>query len=210
RIVQGFENPEQLAPYLNQLGRDHRKFAVAPGHYAVVGESLIAALAKYAREDWTPELEDAWRHAYQIAARTMIDPPRRGAPDEPPWWNAQVVAHERRAADIAVLTVRLDNPMRYVPGQYVAMECPRRPRLWRPYSIANAPRPDGSLEFHVKAVPGGWVSRALGHHTLVGDFLRLRSPGGSMGSDPSPPPGRGGGARAPGLGPAQGVLLGHA
>src|SRR6266487_3366296 len=167
RIVQGYEHPELLVPYLKQLGRDHRKFAVAPAHYALVGESLIAALAMYGGAAWTPEVEAAWRQAYEVAAAAMVAAADDVAADEPPWWNARVVGHEQRAPDIVALTLRLDAPMRYLPGQYVTLECPRRPRLWRQYSMANAPRPDGTMDFHVKAVPGGWVSRALVHHTKV-------------------------------------------
>src|SRR5262249_20227043 len=110
RIVQGFENPELLGPYLHQLGRDHRKFAVAPAHYGVVGNSLIATLAKYGREAWTPEVEAAWRHAYQIAAQAMIDGAQRIAADDPAWWNGQVVTPEPPAPDIPAHTLRADPP----------------------------------------------------------------------------------------------------
>jgi NAD(P)H-flavin reductase/hemoglobin-like flavoprotein len=184
RIVTGLADPEQLAPYLAQLGRDHRKFAVEPAHYALVGESLIAAMREYGGSAWTPEVEDAWERALDRVAIVMVDAASRAA-DQPAWWTGQVIRHERRAPDLAVLTLRLDRPMRYLPGQYVSVETPRRPRLWRPYSIANAPRPDGTLDLHVKAVPGGWVSRALVHHTGPGDALRLGTPTGPMVADPA-------------------------
>ena len=48
--------------------------------------------------------------------------------------------------EIAVLTVRPEEPLRYLPGQSFAMEVERRPRLWRYSSPANAPREDGSIE----------------------------------------------------------------
>jgi NAD(P)H-flavin reductase/hemoglobin-like flavoprotein len=185
RIVHSVGSPQYLLPYLKQLGRDHRKFAVVPAHYEVVGRSLIAALARYGGQAWTPEVENAWQRAFAIAARVMVEAADGAAAGEPPWWNAQVVGHDLRTAEIAVLTVRPDQAMRYLPGQYVAVECARRPRLWRPYSMANAARPDGTLEFHVKAVTGGWVSRALVHHTAVGDHLRLGSPVGTMVPDPA-------------------------
>jgi NAD(P)H-flavin reductase len=185
RIVQGFSHPELLMPYLNQLGKDHRKFAVAPAHYDVVGGSLVAALKEYGGDAFTEEVEQAWARAYGIAAKAMIDAAENAALDEPPWWQAEVVGHEVRGGDIAVITLRLDHPLPYLPGQYVSVESPRRPRLWRPYSIANAPRADGSLELHVKAVAGGWVSRALVHHTGLGDLLRLGPPMGSMVPNPA-------------------------
>jgi NAD(P)H-flavin reductase/hemoglobin-like flavoprotein len=184
RIIRSVDSPE-LLPYLRQLGSDHRKFAVTPAHYRLVGESLIAALARYSSEAWNAEVEAAWRRAYHRAAQAMIESAASVVAEEPPWRSAQVVTHERRAPEIAVLTVRPDNPVRYLPGQYVALECPRRPRLWRSFAVANAPRPDGTLEFHVKAVPGGWVSRALVYQTAAGDHLRVGSPVGSMVADPA-------------------------
>ena len=45
---------------------------------------------------------------------------------------------------------------------------------------ANAPRPDGSLEFHIRAVPGGSVSRAIVGYSQVGDTWRIGSPMGLM------------------------------
>jgi NAD(P)H-flavin reductase len=99
-------------------------------------------------------------------------------------WDAVVVAHHRPAPDIAVLTVRPDQPYEFRPGQYLTLQAPGRSRLWRPYSIANAPRPDGTLELHVRVVPAGEVSGALVRHTAVGDRLRLGPPLGTMQVDP--------------------------
>ena len=53
------------------------------------------------------------------------------------------------------------------------MQCPQRPRLWRYYSPANAAREDHLIEFHVRAVDGGWVSSAPVHSSGVGDVLLL-------------------------------------
>jgi NAD(P)H-flavin reductase len=45
--------------------------------------------------------------------------------------------------------------------------------VWRPYSIANAPRADGLIELHVRAVPGGLVSSVLVRDAVVGDTVLL-------------------------------------
>ena len=58
-------------------------------------------------------------------------------------------------------------------------------RLWRYLSPANAPRPDGLLEFHVRAVNSGWVSRALVAHSRVGDTWRIGPPMGRLHVDPA-------------------------
>jgi NAD(P)H-flavin reductase len=71
-------------------------------------------------------------------------------------------------------------PLEYRAGQYVSVECRYQPRLWRTYSMANAPRSDGSLDFHVRAVGAGWVSSALVRRLRPGDMLRIAAPMGSM------------------------------
>jgi NAD(P)H-flavin reductase len=70
-----------------------------------------------------------------------------------------------------VLTLRLDQPMRYRAGQHLSIQVPRWPRVWREYSIANAPAPDGLLRLHVRAVPCGLVSTVLVHQTAPGETL---------------------------------------
>lgn len=46
--------------------------------------------------------------------------------------------------------------------------------------MACAPSLDGLLEFHVRMVGAGWVSRALVRQTEVGDTLRLGPPIGAL------------------------------
>ncbi|MEV6841719.1 FAD-binding oxidoreductase, partial [Streptomyces sp. NPDC051133] len=71
-------------------------------------------------------------------------------------------------------------PYPFLAGQYTSVETPWWPRIWRNYSFAAAPSPDGLLTFHIKAVPAGWVSNALVHRARPGDVIRLGPPLGSM------------------------------
>lgn len=178
--IQTIDDPEQFSEYLRSLGRDHRKFQVDPEHYDVVRDALLEALRVHGGEHWDIAYEQAWRDAYDMMARQML----AGAADDPnpPYWHAQVLTHERRGRDIAVFTCRpLQYPLNYRAGQYVSVEVPRyQPRLWRTYSIANAPTEDNTLEFHVRAVGAGWVSSALVRRIQPGDLLRLGAPMGSM------------------------------
>jgi NAD(P)H-flavin reductase len=103
---------------------------------------------------------------------------------EPPWWVAEVIRHERRCPDLAVLTVRPSQPFAYQPGQYLSVQALQWPRIWRSYSIANAPRADGTLDLHIRAIPGGQVSAALVHDTGVGDTVLLGPARGGMVADP--------------------------
>ena len=177
-VVARVDDLESLVPILQQLGRDHRKFGTVAAHYPAVGASLLATLEHF-DEEWNAALAADWTAAYGLVAEVMIAAADESA-DEPPWWGAEVVAHDRRTLDIAVLTVRPETPLAYVPGQSVSVETDLRPRLWRYYSPANAPREDGSIELHVQAQDGGPVSSALVRQAGVGDLLRLGPPLGSL------------------------------
>lgn len=169
-----------LTEYLGHLGRGHRKYGTQSEHYPAVGECLMVALERYAPRTWGPETEAAWVRAYTAISQTMIDAAHEDEQRAPAWWEAEIVSHERRTHDVAVVTVRPDAPYAYRAGQYASLETPWWPRVWRSYSFASCPRPDGLLSFHVKAVPAGWVSRSLVHRARRGDVLRLGPPCGSM------------------------------
>src|SRR5436305_9964876 len=52
-IVQHFDRPDELVPFLHQLGRDHRKFGVLDAHYDAMGTALVTSLKQYAGAAWT-------------------------------------------------------------------------------------------------------------------------------------------------------------
>jgi NAD(P)H-flavin reductase/hemoglobin-like flavoprotein len=180
KVVHQVTDPDGLAEYLRQLGRDHRKFGVRPEHYETVGRCLVAAMKRFARPGWTPQMDAAWSAAFGFIADTMITAADEAARTTPPYWTGRVVGHVRPLPSLAVLTVETDQPYPYRPGQYAAIETLRWPRVWRSYSIANAPRPDGLLTFQIRAVDGGWVSSALVKHTRLGDTVRLGPAMGGM------------------------------
>ncbi len=169
-----------MADDLAQVGRDHRKFDVAAAHYAAVGDSLIATASAMLGEDWTAELAHAWRIAYDQAAEIMFRAASAVPRESRRWWTAEVVKHERRTWDVAVIEVQPAEPYNYLPGQYTTIETPHWPRLWRPYSIANAPRIDGTLEFHIRQVEGGQGGWALVDAVHVGHVLKLGPPAGTL------------------------------
>ncbi len=180
RIVDSLSSPEDLVRYLSQLGHDHRKYSVEPAMYDAVGEALIATLRAFAGPAFTPEAQDAWTKAYQAASALMIRAAEEDSAVAPAFWTAEVIGHEQRRPGIAVLTVAPDEPLPYLAGQHVTVQTQRWPRVWRPFSVANRPRDDGLMTFHVRVVPGGWVSSALVYHTAPGDELTLGPALGNM------------------------------
>jgi NAD(P)H-flavin reductase/hemoglobin-like flavoprotein len=180
RIVRSLSTPEELAVYLTQLGRDHRKYSVDPDMYDAVGDALMATLRAYAGPTFTPAAQEAWAQAYQAASSLMIEAANSDSLNAPPFWTAEVVGNEQRRPGISILTVASYLPLPYESGQRLTVQTPRWPKVWRPYSIACRPREDGLMTFHVKAVPGGWVSNALVYHTEPGTELILGPALGTM------------------------------
>ena len=177
------DDEASLTGYLERLGRAHRKFGVQKEHFDAFQQALAATWQRYAPEAWTDAAAAAWEALFDRASSAMIAVAERDAEQSPPWWLAEIVAHETRGPDLAVLTLQPSQPVPYLPGQHISIQTPRWPRLWRNYSVANAPRDDGTLTLHVRAVPGGLVSAALVHHVAVGDTLLLGAAAGAMTAD---------------------------
>jgi NAD(P)H-flavin reductase len=106
----------------------------------------------------------------------MVQAAEEAEGESPAWWPADVVAVERRTLDVAVLQIRPREPFEYLPGQSFAVEVPNRPRLWRYFSPANAPREDGTIELHVQLIAGGQVSTSIARSTRPGETVRMGAP----------------------------------
>ncbi|MFC5943340.1 FAD-binding oxidoreductase [Micromonospora harpali] len=186
RLAGGVDDPAGRAAALAVLARAHRGVGLLPQHADLLGDALLAAVARENRAHWTAALATGWERGLRRAVTAV----RRAAArvgDGPAWWRAEVVAHDRAADGVAVLTVRPRRPMPYRPGQAVPVCAPRRPGAWRWYSPANAPRPDGTMELHVLGVAVGTVSGALVDGVRPGEPLLLGPPCGiSLLLDPSP------------------------
>ncbi|MGW1341399.1 globin domain-containing protein [Kribbella sp. NPDC002412] len=176
RIVSHADQLENDAAFLQHLGRDHRKYAVVAEHYNAVGASLCATLKHFLGPEWDEDLAADWTAAYQVVARIMVEAAETSSESTPDWWDADVVSAERRTMDLTLLTVRPRRAYQFLPGQSVSMEIPQRPRLWRYFSPANAPRPDGSIDLHVQQIDGGQVSPAVVRSLKVGDTVKLGAP----------------------------------
>jgi len=177
---------ERLDDYLGELGRAHRKFGVRKEHYAAFRTALLAAANRFTQPGSAAvdaAAGTAWLADIDRAAELMVAAADADAARAPAWWTAEVTAHEQRTPQVAVLTLRPAEPFPYLPGQHLSVQTPRWPRLWRRYSIANAPRDDGSLTLHVRAVDGGLVSNTLVHHLKPGDTLVLGQADGRMTAD---------------------------
>jgi NAD(P)H-flavin reductase/hemoglobin-like flavoprotein len=180
------DRPAELRAMIAPLVREHRALGLDAEQYEPLGIALIGAMRRYGADGaWDDATEHAWVRAFSLAVGPLEQAVRAaGADATPAVAEGTVVGHRRLSWDLAVVHVRPDAPVPHRAGQYLTVEVPQRPRMWRPLSPATAPRPDGLLEFHVRGVERGWVSRAIVAHAATGDRWRLGPARGRLGLDP--------------------------
>jgi naphthalene 1,2-dioxygenase ferredoxin reductase component len=86
---------------------------------------------------------------------------------------ATVVSVTRLAHDVCRLLLRPNRPFEYSPGQYLSVDF--GPGSARPYSMATLCNAE-DLEFHVRVVPDGRVSRHIADNVRPGDPVKLTGP----------------------------------
>ena len=66
---------DALVPTLRELGRRHVGYGARPEHYAVVGDTLITAMAEVAGDAWSDTYTRAWADALSVVAEAMLSGP---------------------------------------------------------------------------------------------------------------------------------------
>lgn len=97
----------------------------------------------------------------------------------------RVIDFELCTPTIAQLCLRpVAAALDYQPGQYVLLEDRHHDVPPRSYSMANAPRPGGSISLLVTRVPDGHTSSWIHDRLRVGDAVALSGPYGTFVDDP--------------------------
>jgi 3-phenylpropionate/trans-cinnamate dioxygenase ferredoxin reductase subunit len=92
----------------------------------------------------------------------------------------RVTAMRSVAPDVVELCLSLRSPLEYLPGQYVQVQFRGFPsRCYSPTVALDRSNDKRSLHLHVRRVPGGRVSAALGADIAVGHRVKLKGPYGS-------------------------------
>jgi NAD(P)H-flavin reductase/ferredoxin len=118
-------------------------------------------------------------HACQARVVSDIEIVTEPAPD-PVTRSARVAELTRLAPDVFGLCLELPKPLRYIAGQYCKVQFRGFPaRCYSPtYPLEGGP--DARLmHFHIRKLPNGIVSSALGDGIRVGHRVRLTGPFGS-------------------------------
>ncbi len=70
-VVNSLTTLEQIIPTVQDLGRRHTGYGVAPAHYDSVGAALLWTLETGLGSAFTPAVKDAWATAYGTLAGVM-------------------------------------------------------------------------------------------------------------------------------------------
>ena len=99
---------------------------------------------------------------------------------EPTSVSAEVAELVRLAPDVVGVSLKLQVPLRHLPGQYCRLQFRGfSARCYSPtYPLEGAPE-DRRLNFHIRRLPDGLVSSALGRAIGVGHRVKLTGPFGS-------------------------------
>ena len=180
-LVHNLDDPPRVAAGCAQLGAALAECGVQPQQFQLVGAALAEAMrAGMSGGLLRQDFDEAWRSTWQHANEWIVQGGETTG-YQPTRWTAVVVSHDMRRHDLAVVRLRPYLPMPFRPGQYARIEVPELPGIWRPYSLAGAPRRDNVVELHVRAKTTTGVSGTLVYETQVGDKVRLARAEGLMG-----------------------------
>jgi hemoglobin-like flavoprotein len=72
-VVENLHNPDALTHALQSLGAYHVTKGTLAEHYPPVGQALLKTFEVFLGDDWTPELAQAWKGAYQMISDIMLE-----------------------------------------------------------------------------------------------------------------------------------------
>jgi NAD(P)H-flavin reductase/hemoglobin-like flavoprotein len=181
-VINRLTDVDAVEAFLGQLARDHRKYGVRPDHFRAAGRALLVAVRECTPLIlWTAALERTWSQVIRRLVEAMAVACEED--DLPASWSATVVGHERVLPDLAIIRLETDGVIPFHAGQYMSVQIPQRPHMWRYLSAAIPPNPHGQIEFHVRRVSTGWVSPALVTEVSVGDRWTIGPPLGGLAVD---------------------------
>jgi hemoglobin-like flavoprotein len=72
-IVEFMDDPAELVPLAQELGRRHAGYGVLADYFPTVGASLIETLKHFSGDAWNDDLEKGWAEAYGVLAQVMTE-----------------------------------------------------------------------------------------------------------------------------------------
>jgi len=91
-----------------------------------------------------------------------------------------IIRQKVHTHDITQITVAVNRPIRFIPGQYAQIKVRDVGDFWRSFSFSQTCNEDGELSFLVRRVQGGRLSTALTTGNLRGAEVAIRGPFGDF------------------------------
>ena len=93
--------------------------------------------------------------------------------------SGEIAAVERLTQDMVRVSVKLPEPLNYLPGQYALVSVPSITSGPRSYSFATAPKGD-TVDFFIREVPGGEMSVWANQSAKAGENITIDGPYGDF------------------------------
>ncbi|KAJ8341435.1 hypothetical protein SKAU_G00337260 [Synaphobranchus kaupii] len=71
KSVARLDQLERLDQLALELGKNHYRYNAPPKYYGYVGAEFICAVQPILKDNWTPELEEAWKALFMYVTRIM-------------------------------------------------------------------------------------------------------------------------------------------
>jgi nitric oxide dioxygenase len=183
------DNLPVLAAAVERINHKHASLNIKPHHYDIVGKHLIETLKEVAPNEFTPEIEHAWREAYALLADVFITQEegiyKITESKQGGWRNTREFIIEeivKESAKVKSFYLRsADNKpvVDFQAGQYISVHV--KPKgceniQVRQYSLSGAKQKNG---YRISIKQQGLVSEHM-HSLQVGDIVKLSPPAGDF------------------------------
>lgn len=99
-VLENLRNPEALAAVLENLGARHVGYGSVPKQYGAVNKILLLTFEQYLQENWTPELNRAWKNALTTITQQMLKGTRTESVSLPEVVSATKKANIRQTSEL--------------------------------------------------------------------------------------------------------------
>ncbi|MFN6565408.1 MAG: pentapeptide repeat-containing protein [Nostoc sp. ChiSLP01] len=99
-VVENLRNPEALNAVLENLGARHVGYGSVPKQYGAINKILLLTFEQYLQENWTPELNRAWKNALTAITQQMLKGTRTESVSVPEIASTTKKANTRQTSEL--------------------------------------------------------------------------------------------------------------
>ncbi|BBN83539.1 flavohemoprotein [Pseudoalteromonas sp. A25] len=183
------DNPSVLQDAISRINHKHMSLNIQAQHYDIVGHHLIETLKELAPQEFTPDIEQAWREAYALLADMFITQEEGlyvHAQQQVGGWRGKRafkitdIVQESANVKSFYLTPCDGNAIAsYQAGQFIALSIKPTHCDYmqiRQYSLSQSPK---AGHYRISVKKQGLVSEHL-HQLHIGDLVELYPPAGDF------------------------------